>query len=99
MSIYMQETLGISGLLLVKAFTKERTETRRFGELNSGLRQLKIRESMIGRWFQALLNVLMTLAPALILLLGGYLVLTCRPPSAPWVRVIPTLRARIAGYL
>jgi len=72
MSVYMQETLGISGLLLLKAFTKERSETRRFGELNSGLRQLKIRQAMIGRWFQMLLNVLVTLGPAL------------RLPSSPY---------------
>jgi len=55
MSSYMQEVLGISGILLVKAFTKERAERRRFGDINHELRRLEIRETMIGRWF-GLLN-------------------------------------------
>src|SRR5207248_9485837 len=45
----MQEVLGISGLLLVKAFSKERQEEVRFRDLNLGLRWLKVREAMIGR--------------------------------------------------
>ena len=32
MSSSMQEVLGISGILLVKALTKERTERHRFGD-------------------------------------------------------------------
>jgi ATP-binding cassette subfamily B protein len=55
MSSYMQEVLGISGILLVKAFTKERAERHRFGDINHELRRLEIRETMIGRWF-GLLN-------------------------------------------
>jgi ATP-binding cassette, subfamily B, bacterial len=55
MSSYMREVLGISGILLVKAFTKERTEQHRFGDINHELRRLEIRETMIGRWF-GLLN-------------------------------------------
>src|SRR5438132_7452903 len=55
MSSYMQEVLGISGILLVNAFTKERAKRHRFGGINPELRRLEIRETMIGRWF-GLLN-------------------------------------------
>ncbi|MDQ6876905.1 MAG: ABC transporter ATP-binding protein/permease [Candidatus Dormibacteraeota bacterium] len=96
-SVYMQEVLGISGLLLVKAFSKERHEEVRFGGLNSGLRQLKIREVMIGRGFQALLNLLSTLGPALLLLFGGYLVLTGRTTVGTVVSVVTILAGRLAG--
>ena len=40
-SAYMQEVLGISGILLVKAFTKERIEELRFNRLNEELRELE----------------------------------------------------------
>lgn len=97
MSVYMQEVLGISGLLLVKAFTKERQEAVRFGELNSGLRRLKVRQAMIGRGFQGLLNLLTTLGPALLLLFGGYLVLTGQTTVGTVVSVVTILAGRLAG--
>lgn len=97
MSVYMQEVLGISGLLLVKAFTKERHEATRFRDLNTGLKQLKVRQAMIGRGFQALLNLLATLAPAILLLFGGYLVLTGRTTVGTVVSVVTILLARLGG--
>lgn len=97
MSVYMQEVLGISGLLLVKAFTKERQEAVRFRDLNVGLKQLKVRQAMIGRGFQALLNLLSTLGPALLLLFGGYLVLTGRTTVGTVVSVVTILAGRLAG--
>jgi len=42
MSSYMQEVLDISGIMLVKAFTKERAERHRFGDINHELRKLEI---------------------------------------------------------
>lgn len=97
MSVYMQEVLGISGLLLVKAFTKERFEEMRFRDLNFGLRRLKVRQAMIGRGFQALLNLLTTLGPALLLLFGGYLVLTGRTTVGTVVSVVTILMGRLAN--
>ena len=97
MSVYMQEVLGISGLLLVKAFTKERFEEIRFRDLNIGLRRLKVRQAMIGRGFQALLNLLTTLGPALLLLFGGYLVLTGRTTVGTVVSVVTILMGRLAN--
>src|SRR6266851_963571 len=63
MSSYMQEVLGISGILLVKAFTKERAERQRFGGINHELKRLEIRQTMIGRWFGLLNNVFFTIGP------------------------------------
>ncbi len=97
MSVYMQEVLGISGLLLVKAFTKEREETARFRELNTGLLRLKVRQAMIGRGFQGLLNLFTALVPALLLLFGGYLVLTGRTTVGTVVSVVTILVGRLAN--
>jgi ATP-binding cassette, subfamily B, bacterial len=75
LTAYLQEVLGISGALLVKAFVRERTEQARFSRTNDELRQREIRASMIARRFATLMRVLQTAAPALILLAGGWLVI------------------------
>jgi ATP-binding cassette, subfamily B, bacterial len=97
MSSYMQEVLGISGILLVKAFTKERAERIRFGAINQQLRRLEIRQTMVGRWFGLLNQVFMTLGPALLLLLGGYLVITGQTTVGTVVSVVTILAGRLAG--
>lgn len=74
MTAYLQEVLGISGALLVKAFVRERDEQARFGRTNDELRHLEIDASMIARRFSTLMSVLQQAAPALILLAGGWLV-------------------------
>lgn len=43
MTAYLQEILGISGILLVKAFVRTRAERARFGQLNEQVRRLQIR--------------------------------------------------------
>jgi ATP-binding cassette, subfamily B, bacterial len=75
MTAYLQEVLGISGALLVKAFGRERDERARFRATNDELRRLEIHASMISRRFSTLMRVLQTTAPALIILAGGWLVI------------------------
>jgi ATP-binding cassette, subfamily B, bacterial len=96
-SSYMQEVLGISGILLVKAFTKERAERHRFQDINRELRRLEIRETMIGRWFGLLNQVFFRLGPALLLLLGGYLVVTGQTTVGTVISVVTILGGRLAG--
>src|SRR4051812_18827758 len=75
LTAYLQEVLGISGALLIKAFGRERDERARFQRTNDELRHLEIRASMIARRFSTLMSVLQTTAPALIILAGGWLVI------------------------
>jgi ATP-binding cassette, subfamily B, bacterial len=74
MTAYLQEVLGISGALLVKAFVTERAERARFRTLNDELRHREIYASMIGRRFGTQMSVLQAVAPALLILAGGWLV-------------------------
>ncbi|NIK67195.1 ABC transporter ATP-binding protein [Paenibacillus sp. BK720] len=69
----IQETLSISGYLLMKLFTKERKEYEGFRAVNAESTRLQIRESMAGRWFMMLLSTFTTIGPMLIYLYGGYL--------------------------
>ena len=71
----MQETLNVSGFLLMKAFAKEIFERRRFSRKAAEVMDVQIRTSMLGRWFRMLLQVLEAIGPALIYLYGGYLVM------------------------
>src|SRR5438874_5273148 len=97
MTAYMQETLGISGMQLVKAFVKQRAETLRFGKLNDELRALNIRQSMIGRWFFMLMTVLGTAGPAVLWLFGGYLVVSGQESLGTVVTFATVLLARLYG--
>jgi len=75
---YLQETLGISGIMLVKAFGREPDERQRFAAINAELRNLEVRQNLIGQWFGMLMSALQTAGPALMILFGGWLVITGR---------------------
>jgi ATP-binding cassette subfamily B protein len=74
LTAYLQEVLGISGILLVKAYVKQRAERARHRELNEDVRRLEIHVAMVGRWFRMVIDVMAASAPALLILAGGYLV-------------------------
>lgn len=68
-----QETLSISGSILMKIFTKEKDEYKRFTKTNNDVINLQIRESMAGRWFFMTINTFTSIGPMLIYFYGGYL--------------------------
>jgi len=71
----LNETLSVSGQLLVKLFGREKTEYERYREANDRMIRLRIREQMAGRWFFMLLSTLMTIGPMLLYLVGGILIM------------------------
>lgn len=75
MSSLMQETLSVSGALLVKSFGREEDERVRFESKTRELMKLQIRQSLIGRWFFMFINVISTAGPAIIYWYGGKLVI------------------------
>ncbi len=99
MTAYLQEILGISGILLVKAFVRTRAERARFGQLNERVRQLQIRQQMIARWFGMLMMALQAAGPALIMGFGGWLVLTGRTTVGTVVVFATVLGMRLTGSL
>ena len=95
MNAYLQEVLGISGILLVKAFVKQRAERERFSSITADLRQFEIRTAMIGRWFFMLIQLLSTGGPAVLWLFGGYLVVTGRASLGTVVTFTTVLLTRM----
>lgn len=69
----IEETLSISGYLLMKLFTKEEAEYSNFKTINAEATHLQIRQSMAGRWFMMILSTFTSIGPLLIYLYGGYL--------------------------
>ena len=71
----LNETLSVSGQLLVKLFGREDAEYSRYEEANGRMIRLNIRERMAGRWFFMLLSTLTTIGPMLLYLAGGILIM------------------------
>ena len=69
-----QETLSVSGILLSKAFNRQRTESARYREENTNQVRLQVQRAMSGQGFFAVVQVLMASVPAVIYLVSGYLI-------------------------
>jgi ATP-binding cassette subfamily B protein len=71
MSAVTEETLSVSGILLSKAFGRQRYEIDRFQRENERLTGLQIRQTMIGRSFFAVVGTFFSITPALVYLVAG----------------------------
>lgn len=67
----MQETLSVSGILLIKTFGRQQYSRTRFEEENQRLTDLEVRQQLIGRWFFMFINVFFSVTPAIVYLVGG----------------------------
>src|SRR5688500_57456 len=72
MNSQMQETLSVSGALLVKTFGRQEAEIDRFEESARRVRALNIRRAMVGRWFMMSMGIFSALAPAVVYWYGGH---------------------------
>ncbi|MBR5290370.1 MAG: ABC transporter ATP-binding protein [Erysipelotrichaceae bacterium] len=71
----LNETLSVSGQLLVKLFNKEEEEALHYEQINKKMVSLNLKESMAGRWFRLVLSTVATVGPMLIYLVGGVLMM------------------------
>ena len=81
MNQLINETLSVSGSLLVKLFTREKREYERFVEVNEEVTRLSLRESNSGRWFRVLMGMFTQLGPLLIYFAGGWFIITDADPA------------------
>jgi len=75
MNAMMNETLNVSGALLVKIFGRGDDENARFRDKAAGVRDVGIRQAVIGRWFFMGLSLASSIGTALVFWWGGMLVL------------------------
>ena len=76
MNQLINETLSVSGSLLVKLFTREDKEYERFVAVNDEVTRLALREQNSGRWFRVVMGMFTQLGPLLIYFAGGYLIIS-----------------------
>jgi ATP-binding cassette subfamily B protein len=67
----MQETLSVSGILLIKVFGRQKYVEAQFEQENQNLMNQAVRQLMIGRWFFLLIGIFFSITPALIYLVAG----------------------------
>lgn len=75
MTSAMNETLNLSGALLVKLFGRADDEDVRFADHAAEVRNLGVRRALIGRWFFLALGVVSAVGSALVFWFGAVLVI------------------------
>ncbi|RPI26039.1 MAG: ABC transporter ATP-binding protein [Actinobacteria bacterium] len=75
MNSIMQETLSVSGALLVKLFGRSSDEQQRFDERARNVASLGVRQATIGRWFFMALGLVGALGTALVFWVGAAMVI------------------------
>ena len=68
----MQETLSVSGILLIKTFGRQKLALDQFSAENQKLTDLEIRQQMIGRWFMMFIGTFFSITPAIVYLIAGW---------------------------
>lgn len=76
LSVVLEETLSLSGAIVVKSFGTEDREAERFSEVNTAAREAQVSQLLEGQWLSVIVQVLATLGPALLYTYGAYLVMT-----------------------
>jgi len=76
LSVVLEETLSLSGAIVVKSFGTEAQEARRFGEVNERVRTSQVEQTLVGQWSSVVVQALAALGPAVLYSYGAYLVIT-----------------------
>ncbi len=67
----MQETLSVSGILLIKTFGRQKYAQQQFEDENQKLTNLEVRQQLIGRWFMMFISTFFSIMPAIVYLVAG----------------------------
>jgi ATP-binding cassette subfamily B protein len=97
MSVATEETLSVSGILLSKTFGQQQTAIDKFDKLNTRLAVNQLRQAMVGRWFFALVGTIMSIIPAFVYWMAGYLAVMHDPhaPTPGDIVAFTTLQSRL----
>ena len=92
-----EETLSLPGILLAKLFGRQHDELHHFRRHNEELARFAVRQQMIAQSFYTAASAFLTLSPALVYLLAGYLIYTggAGAATAGTVIAFTALQARL----
>ena len=92
MNQLVNETLSVSGSMLVKLFTREKKEYDRFVAVNEEVTRLAMREQRSGKWFLVLMGMFTQIGPLLIYFAGGWFIIEKLDPTL----TVGTITATVA---
>lgn len=95
MSSQLQESVNVSGALLVRTFGRQDESLRDFDAAASDVRDIGVRRAVVGRWFFLGLGIASAIGTALVYWVGGYLAIL--GPEAGGIE--PGLIVTFAAYL
>jgi ATP-binding cassette subfamily B protein len=95
MTAITQETLSVSGVLLAKAFNQQDAEVGRYRDENDRQIGFQIQLAMTGQWFFAIVNVVLSVIPAIIYLVAAWLISQDVPVTAGTIVAFTTVQARL----
>jgi ATP-binding cassette subfamily B protein len=95
MTAITQESLSVSGILLAKSFTQEETELGRYRNENRNQIGLQVRLQMSGQWFFAMVNIFLSVIPAIIYLVSAWLITGGVEVTAGTIVAFTTVQARL----
>ncbi len=95
LSAITQETLSVSGILLAKAFGRQRSETERYRSESEHQLQLQVRQEMTGQGFFALVQLFFQVVPAVVYLLSGIFLLQGAHITAGTIVAFTTVQSRL----
>ena len=81
MNQLVNETLSVSGSLLVKLFAREDEEYERFVQVNEEVTRLSLKEQRSGTWYRVVMGMFTEVGPLLIYFAGGLLIIRKGDPS------------------
>ena len=71
----INETLSVSGSMLVKIFTREEKEYEKFVKVNGEATDIALKERRSGKWFMVVMGMFSQIGPLLIYFVGGLLII------------------------
>jgi len=95
MTAITQEALSVSGILLAKSFNQQRAETARYDAENQNQVSLQVRQQMSGQWFFAMVNIFLSIIPAVIYVVAAYLITGGVDVTAGTIVAFTTVQARL----
>ena len=75
MNQVINETLSVSGSMLVKIFTREEKEYENFVKVNEEVTEISLKERRSGKWFSVIMGMFTQIGPLLIYFAGGLLII------------------------
>jgi ATP-binding cassette subfamily B protein len=95
MTAITQETLSVSGILLSKSFNRQAAETARYEAENRTQIRLQVSQQMSGQWFFALVQIFLSIIPAIVYVVAGFLITGGVSVTAGTIVAFTTVQARL----